>query len=298
MGLYAKSRDRDRWRLWPCLLLCLLVAACSRDDGARTVETLRIAVLPDQSEAKLRLKYQPLLDYIETHTGLHCELLIPESYDQLLQWFIDRQIDMARFGGVAYVKAHLQARAAALVMRDVDAHFRSVALVHADYPADSLQDLAGASLAFGDRLSTSGHFMPRYFLQQQDIIPEKYFSEVRYSGAHDRTAEWVRDGKVEAGLVNAVIVDEMFLDGRLGRENVRIIWVSPPYADYVWALQPDISKQQGILMRDAFLQMNQGAEGKLLLQELGGNYYIPAGHDDFSRLEQVILELDQQQAVP
>ena len=113
MGLYAKSRDRDRWRLWPCLLLCLLVAACSRDDDARTVETLRIAVLPDQSDAKLRTKYQPLLDYIETHTSLHCELLIPESYDQLLQWFIDRQIDMARVGGVAYVKAHLQARAAA-----------------------------------------------------------------------------------------------------------------------------------------------------------------------------------------
>jgi ABC-type phosphate/phosphonate transport system substrate-binding protein len=38
--------------------------------------------------------------------------------------------------------------------------------------------------------------MPRYFLKEMDIIPEVFFSDTRYSGKHDLTAYWVRDGLV------------------------------------------------------------------------------------------------------
>jgi phosphonate transport system substrate-binding protein len=293
MGLYAKSRDINIWGVWLGMLLSLFMAACSRDDGARTVKTLRVAVLPDQSEAQLRSKYLPLLEHMKSHTGLHYELLIPESYEQLLQWFNDKQIDIARFGGATYVKAYLQSKAIPLVMRDVDGHFRSAALMRVDNPANSLQDLEGASFAFGDRLSTSGHFMPRYFFQQKNIVPETFFSKVRYSGAHDRTVEWVRDGKVESGVVNFNILNEMYLDGRLGKGKVKVVWTSPPYANYVWAIQRDISEQQRALIRYAFISLSHDDENKLILQKLGASYYIPSVHDDFSGLEQVILTLEQ-----
>jgi len=293
MGFSAGSRVIDRRGVWLGLLLGLLVAACSQDDRESSVGPFRVAVLPDQSEAQLRRKYHPLLEFFKLHTGLQFELLIPESYDQLVQWFADKRIDMARFGGASYVKASLQSNASPLVMRDVDGRFRSVALVHADNPANSLRDVEGASLAFGDRFSTSGHFMPRYFFQQENIIPENYFSKILYSGAHDRTAAWIRDGKVDMGLVNAVIVNEMFHDGRLRMEDVRIVWTSPTYANYVWAVQPELSKKRRTLIRDAFLHMSEHAGGKLLLKTLGGNYYIPAGQEDFDRLQQVILQMEQ-----
>lgn len=106
----------------------------------------------------------------------------------------------------------------------------------------------------------------------------------------------MRDGKVDAGVANSAIVKEMFLAGRLTKDKVKVIWQSPPYADYVWAVQPDISKQQIILIRDAFLQMNQDNEDRQLLQSLGANYYIPAGHDNFSRLEQIVVQMEQREA--
>ncbi|HED16368.1 MAG TPA: phosphate/phosphite/phosphonate ABC transporter substrate-binding protein [Gammaproteobacteria bacterium] len=283
-----------RWCIWAVLLLGFdMLVACSQDDNSRTVKILKIAVLPDQSESQLHSKYQPLQDYIKSRTGLNSTLLIPASYKELLQWFDDKHIDMALFGGVTYVKAHLQSNAIPLVIRDVDGRFRSIAIVSANNPASSLQDIKGASLAFGSRLSTSGHLMPRYFLRQNNIIPEEFFSKILYSGAHDVTAEWVRDGKVEAGLTHSGIANEMFLDGRLGKDKVKVIWKSPPFADYVWAVQQDISKQQRTMIRDTFLYMNQNDEGKLLLQSLGANYYIPAGNDDFSKLEQIILQMEQ-----
>lgn len=297
MGLYTISHNLRIWSVWLGLLLSLFMVACSQDDGSRTIETLRVAVLPDQSESELRSKYQPLIDHLKTHTGLNSKLLIPGSYADLLQWFNNKQIDIALFGGVTYIMAHLQSKALPLVMRDVDGRFRSVALVQANNPANTLQDLKGASLAFGSRLSTSGHYMPRYFFQRQDIIPEIFFSKVQYSGSHDRTAEWVRDGKVELGIANSGIVNDMFMDGRLSMDKVKVIWESPPFADYVWAIQPDISKQQRTLIRDAFLHMSQHDEDQPLLQSLSANYFIPAMHDDFRDLQRVIQQMEQREPV-
>ena len=274
-------------------LLSFLLLACSPDNSSKTLKVYKIAVLPEQSEALLREKYQPLIDHLKSSTGLNCELMIPESYEQLLQWFNGKKIDMALFGGVTYVKAHLQSNALPLVMRDVDGRFRSVVLVSANNPANSLKELKGASLAFGSRLSTSGHIMPRFYFRQENIIVENYFSKLEYSGAHDRTAEWVRDGKVDVGVANSGVVNEMFLDGRLTQDKVKIIWDSPSFSDKVWAVQADISKTNKTLIRDAFLNMNRHNKDKQLLKKLGANYFIPVGRDDFSDLERAVLEIEQ-----
>ena len=277
--------------LWLGFLLSFLLLACSQDESANSSKIYKIAVLPDQSETSLRSKYQPLVDHIKSHTGLNGELMIPESYEQLLQWFNEKKIDMALFGGVTYIKAHLQSNALPLVMRDVDGRFRSVVLVSANNPANTLKELKGASLAFGSRLSTSGYIMPRFYFRRENIIVENYFSRLEYSGAHDLTAEWVRDGKVDAGVANSGIVNEMFLDGRLSQDKVKIIWQSPPFSDYVWAVQADTSKINKTLIRDTFLHMNQDGEDKQLLKNLGASYYIPVGHADFVDLERAVLQI-------
>lgn len=286
----SNFRFKRGCRIGFSILMIVFMAACSQDDNSRTIETLNIGSLPDQNESILRAKYQPLLYYLNSHTGLKSNLLIPESYEQLLQWFDESKVDIALFGGVTYVKARLNYKAVPLVMRDVDGRFKSVAIVKVNNTAEGLQDLKGASLAFGSRLSTSGHYMPRYFLQQENIEPETFFASIEYSGAHDLTGEWVRDGKVEVGMLNSGVAAEMFLDGRLAKDKVKVLWESPPYADYVWAIQPDISKQQRTSIRDAFMLMNQNADAKALLHNLGANYFIPASHEDFSNLERIVLQ--------
>lgn len=293
MFLYINLQNKSRWNFIVGLFLSLLLVACSENDNSRTVETLTIAVVPHQIESIQRSIYEPLISHINEHVGIPATLLIPKSYAELLEWFINKKIDMAMFGGVTYVKAHLKAQAYPLVMRDVDSIFKSVVIVQTKNPANNLQDLKGASFVFGSRLSTSGHFMPRHFFQGKKIIPETFFSEINFSGAHDRTAIWVRDGKAEAGVLNSDIARKMFLDGRLDKEKIKVIWESPPFADYVWAIQPDISIKQKTLIRDAFLHMNQDDEEKIILENLGAKYFIPASHDDFVDLEKIVLKMEE-----
>lgn len=261
-------------------------------DRGRVADPLKLGVLPQQNQAVTRDYYMPLVDYLNATLTTTVTLSVPESYDQLLQWFEDQQIDLAFLGGVTFVKAHIANGAVPLVMRDGDNRYQSVAIVRADNPATSLDALQGQSLAFGSSLSTSGHFMPRYFFGEMGMMPERFFSGVSYTGAHDATAEWVRDGKSDVGVMSAGVLYRMYVDGQIMPGEVKVIWESPPYADYVWAIQPTIKKSQQREISEAFLTMNTNPDNKALLIGLGANFYIPAQVDDFDILQNIVTGIE------
>lgn len=258
-----------------------------------SVSILRIGVLPDQSPETLNERYKPVLRYLSEYLQIPCELVVPDSYADLLNLFHEREVDLAYFGGYSYVKAHQIDHAIPLVMRRVDTRFTSLFIVNADSPVQTLEGLEGKRIAFGSRLSTSGHLMPRYFLQQKNIQPETFFSEVQYSGAHDKTAYWVRDGLVDVGAANATTIRSMLDNNLIGPDEIRILWETPPYADYVWAVQPEFTKDLDARVRDAFLQLSPAnAEHAIILKNLNAVGYIPADPDLFAPLARIAGEIE------
>jgi phosphonate transport system substrate-binding protein len=255
---------------------------------------IRIGVLPDDNKESLRSRYTPLLRYLAQKIGHDTELVIPSSYGELLNLFRDDKIQVAYFGGLTFVQANMFYAATPLVMRDVDARFTSWFLVRANDPAESLADVKNKKLTFGSRLSTSGHLMPRYFMNSESQInPETYFSEVTYSGAHDKTAEYVRDGLADVGVANPEIIKAMFYDGRLKEKELRILWETPPYVDYVWAVQGNLDENIQLQIRDAFLTLTKDdKQGKDILEDLGAEYFLPAGINDFMQLQSIAQQLD------
>ena len=269
--------------------LVLQLTACTGSETTSSTTSVRIGVLPDESNDALRERYTPLFEFLSLETGFAHELIIPDSYDDLLTKFGAGQIDLAYFGGVTFVKASSDYGAIPLAMRDVDSRFTSVFIVHGDSKFD-MQDLQGKNLAFGSKLSTSGHLMPRFFLQSEhEITPEDHFNSVRYSGKHDRTAYWVRDGEVDVGAANAEVVRKMFKDGRLQPGDVRIIWTTPPYADYVWAVHPSVPESLRQEIQRAFLKLSaDDPQHEMLLSNLGANGFYPASAKNFSVLTRVL----------
>jgi len=258
-----------------------------------SVEVLRIGVLPDQNPEVLRKRFASVLSYLGENLQLSCELIVPESYSDLLELFHDQTVDLVYLGGYSYVKARQKDHAIPLVMRRVDTRFTSLFIVNANSPAQSLDNLENKSIAFGSSLSTSGHLMPRYFLQQKNITPESFFSEVRYSGAHDQTAYWVRDGVVDVGAANATTIRSMLDKNLIESNDFRILWETPPYADYVWAIHPQFTEGFRSKIRDAFMQLSlDNADHAVILQNLNAIGYIPADPDYFVALASIVQEIE------
>ena len=274
------------------VMFTALIACTSNKEGSDALSSLRISILPDESREKLIERYTPLFEYLARETGIPYELIIPETYDELLELFHTKKIDLAYFGGFTFVKANIIDNAVPLVMRDVDTRFTSYFLVKGDHPAENISDFKGKKFSFGSHLSTSGHLMPRYFLKEMDIIPEVFFSDTRYSGKHDLTAYWVRDGLVDLGSANHAVINKMYRDGRLSEKEVRILWETPPYPDYVWALRPLNNKSFQIKLRNAFLNLSKtNREHAKILEGVDAGGFLPAGVNDFIKLKEIINEL-------
>ncbi len=264
----------------------VLVSAVSCDPTGRVPATpMVIGVLPDESETRLRERFTPLQEYLEHATGLDFELTVAATYGDLVTDFGRGEVDLAWFGALTMAQAMEQFDAWPLAMRDIDLGFVSVFLVPARSPAETLQDLRGGTLGFGSWLSTSGHLMPRYFMEEQGITPETHFSTVVYSGAHDQTAYLVRDSEVDVGVANSAIIGAMFAEGRLDAVDVRVLQRTPRYRNYAWATQPDLDPAVRDPLLEAFLALDKNTpERARVLNHMDAGGFVPARREDFNAI--------------
>lgn len=272
----------------------LLLSACSEDNGELSTDdiTIKVAILPDRNKEVLQAKHLNFFNYLTQKTGVNYQIIVPANYNEALNLFIKNEVQMAFLGGVTFLKAHLEINAIPLVSRYSDTKFTSVILTSTINKAQKVADLKNHSFSFGSQLSTSGHLMPRYFLQEKNISPELFFSKVTYSGAHDKTALLVEEGHVEAGALNSQVAENMFNDGRLTHEMTKILWRSPKFQDYVWAISPDVAEQVTLSIREAFLDLSEETpEMAAILRSLNAEYFVPVGLNDFTTLQQILTQL-------
>ncbi|MHC4994448.1 MAG: phosphate/phosphite/phosphonate ABC transporter substrate-binding protein [Planctomycetota bacterium] len=275
-----------------CCVGALALSGCERPPARSSLVVLRVGVLPDEEPSVLEARLQILMAYLRAELDVPCRLSIPDSYEQLVSLFMRGEIDLAYLGGYTYIASRRSIGAIPLVARKRDLDFTSYFLVRTDHPARGLKDLSGLSLAFGSKMSTSGHLMPRFYLERNELHPEAFFESVRYSGAHDATAYLVRDGAVEVGAANASVIDSMFRDGRLLKREVRVLWETPPYPNYTWAAHPDLDRATLDAVRDAFLKLSTDhPDHAAVLGALDASYYLPVEPGAFQDLEQTAIQL-------
>ena len=271
------------------LLVSWLVQPYIHSEKTYTPKTLRIGVLPDDSEAALRQRHSSLIEYLSEQLVIQVELIIPNDYPEIVALFGRGELDLAYFGGLTFVQAQARHGAQPLVMRDIDERFSSLLFTHPQHTAHTLSDFKGGILLFGSQLSTSGHLMPRHFLQKQlkkDV--NQHFSNIQFSGNHHNTVVQVLSGKADLGAVNSEIIQTMLRDGRILEDDIRVIEQTPPYTNYVWAVPDNLAEKTKNQLRDAFLRL--GTHDKLhqdILTQSGASRFLPANNRDFKQLKNI-----------
>ena len=96
--------------------------------------------------------------------------------------------------------------------------------------------------------------MPRSFLLQAGVNPEKDFKRVAFSGAHDATIAAVASGKVQGGALNISVWEKFVADKKVDTAKVRVIFTTPPYYDYNWSVHADMPAGQREKLAAALLK--------------------------------------------
>jgi phosphonate transport system substrate-binding protein len=254
--LPTDSTRRTLLRAGACLALA--VSALAAAPGAQAQDVLHVSAIPDEAPTELQRKFKPLGDYLKAKTGMEVQFTPVSDYAAVVDGLASKKIDLAWLGGFTFVQAKLRSdgQVVPIVQRAEDQVFTSRFIVPIDSPIKSIADLKGHTFVFGAPSSTSGSLMPRYFLQQQGLVPERDFKTVAYSGAHDATVAFVASGRAEAGVLNASVMDKLVEAKNPNAAKVRVLATTPPFFDYNWTVRPGLDAALVRKLTDAFLALD------------------------------------------
>jgi phosphonate transport system substrate-binding protein len=260
--------------------------------GADVPEVLRVSAIPDEHPTELMRIFTPFAEYLARELGLRVQFTPVVDYAATVEGLAAKKLDLVWYGGFTSVQAVRRTGGTArrLALRQEDAAFKSVFVARPGSSIQSLRDLAGKSFTFGSVGSTSGHLMPRYFMLQSGIHPERDLKQVAYSGAHDATALWVESGKVEAGALNFLVWDKLVQQKKIDRNKVDVFYTTPPYVDYVWTARGDLDPDLRDKITAAFLKLDyHNPEHRRLLDLHRTTKYIRADDADWKGIEQAAI---------
>jgi phosphonate transport system substrate-binding protein len=128
--------------------------------------------------------------------------------------------------------------------------------------------------------------MPRHFLLQANITPEKDFRRIAYSGAHDATIASVVSGRVDAAALDITVWRKFVSDNKVDTKAVDVFYTTPTFFNYNWSMHADSPAELRQRVQRALLELDSSTpEGREILQLNRATRYITTSPENYKGLE-------------
>ena len=251
-------------------------------------QVLRVTTIPEEAATEQMRKFGPLTKYLERTVGMKVSFVPVNDYPAAVEALVNKQVDLVWFGGFTYVQAQIRSggKIVPIAQREEDTKFRSVFITQKNSGITKLADLKGKQVSFGSQSSTSGHLMPRSFLLDAGIDPDRDFKRVAYSGAHDATIASVVSGRVDAAALDITVWNKFVNEKKVDTNKVDVFFTTPPYFNYNWSVNADMPVALREKITQALLALDMNTpEGKEILTLNRASKYIPTTPDNYKGLE-------------
>ncbi len=256
-------------------------------------EPLPLGWAPTIDREVLAEEVQPLHEYLERMTGRPVPLKIADDYAGLADMLRDGEVAAAMMPPTLFVVTiKNDPSIELLVMREFDGTASSDGhlLVRRGEGIRSLEDLEGEIFCFVDRVSTSGHLLPRNYIRRHGHDPDEFVGNVHWSGDHFQGMRDLLSGKCEAAAVYSgayLSADEY--DIRTGQ--VGSLALTGELPQDVIAVRDDIADDDRELLLRAFLDFDPQVEYGI--RRLGKNQritgFLERDVSDFDHLYEVVI---------
>jgi phosphonate transport system substrate-binding protein len=255
---------------------------------AQAQQVFKVTTIPEEAATEQVRKFGPIVKYLESRLGMKVEFIPVSDYPAAVEAMVNKNVDMVWFGGFTFVQASVRSggKVIPIAQREEDTKFQSVFITKSDSGIKTLNDLKGKQVSFGSQSSTSGHLMPRSYLLQANIDPDKDFKRVAYSGAHDATIASVVSGKVDAAALDITVWNKFVKEGKVDTKDVNVFFTTPGYFNYNWAVHADMPAAMRERVAKALIDIDPSTpQGKEILDLNRATRYIPTRAENYRGIE-------------
>lgn len=226
---------------------------------------IKYGVIPVETQSQTTKSMDAFIKHAEKETGVKWELYTATDYSGVMNALIAGQIHLSWLSGFSYCQTHMDSNGAveALVAAqepDGSMGYNAVIVVKADSPYKSYEDLKGKVVARTDPLSGSGYLIPTAaFRQMGKPVDEFYKSPL--AGGHPQAVLGVLKGTYEGAFTwtskndNIGNLRQMMNKGLLKREDIRIVWTSPPLPSPPVVIRTDLPLEMRSDMEKLFIRL-------------------------------------------
>src|SRR5215467_4268003 len=272
---------------------------------------LVFAVVPAENASWVTERFQPWVDYLGRTLGVKVTLRIANDYAAVIEGQKAGNIQIAYYGPASLARALKVTNGGVqpfvtTVNHDGTTGYYSVAYVKADSPYQSLEDLKGKNLGLVDPNSTSGNNMPRFKMDQMGVDPEKFFSQVVFTGNHENAVLALVQGTVDVAanwwnadddsnltrMLNKNMVKAT--DGTpMKKEDFRIIVKSDLIINSPYAYLSDLPDDMKAAIKQAFMDAPQkDPEAFKKLSDGKNRPWEPITNKDYDKTIELIKFVD------
>lgn len=254
----------------------------------RAEQMLRISSIPEEAATEQVRKLKPLADYLSRETGMKVIFTPVNDYPAAVEALVNKKIDLVWLGGSTFVQAKIRSKntVVPLLQRQEDTDFKSVFITRVGSGITKLQDLKGKTVSFGSPSSTSGHLMPRKFLMEVGLEPERDFRRIAYSKAHDAAIAAVASGQVDAAAIDITVWQKFVSEQLVDTTKVAVFHTTPGFYNYNWTVHQDMPKALQEKIVSAFLKLSPSTpEGQEILKLNRATRYIRTEAKNYDGIE-------------
>jgi diguanylate cyclase (GGDEF)-like protein/PAS domain S-box-containing protein len=216
------------------IFFCLVLSAFEK-------EKIHFGVFAYLGVEKTRLKYQPLIDYLNTKLDnrVILEVLTQEEMDEKIA---KKEIDIATTNPTHFLVVRqqyaLSGAVATLISVSDDKKptnkLAGVIIVRPESTIENMQDVKGKSISTPSLKHMGGFRAQAYELYQNGVeVNQKNNQIFQTRDSHQKVVEDVLLKKVEVGFIRDGILEEMIASGEIKRDDIRIVheqkWANHPY---------------------------------------------------------------------
>jgi len=292
MNICADICERRFFYLLTLLALfmsCLPVTSYSENSqptqSGTDEDELTFGVYAHIRSTEIYKKFEPIRSYLErslAERGIRkrVHMKIYTTYPQAIDALANGEVDFVRYGPVSYILAknkNQDIRLLAMESNSGEKYFKGVIAVKTDSPIQSITDLKGHRIAFGDRHSTTGRYLSQAAMVESGLTVTD-FSEVVYLGRHDKVAYAVASGNYAAGAMNENTF-EKYKDNKNLRSILSFACVTKP-----WVARKGLDAA----IYDALQAVLQTLIDPELLKPLNRDGLLPADDSDYDMIREAM----------
>lgn len=257
------------------------------DAASQTVEpaakpaALRLALVPERDIFEQRHRYIELADYLTPRLGEPVEIVTLNTYEAVLQDMAEGNVEAAFIGSLVGALAIDRLDARPLVKPLLPggvSTYRGVVFVAADSPIQSIEDLAGKTIAMV-RTTTAGELFPLALMREHGLLEGPDVPNVIWVGTHDDVILEVMTGRVDAGAAKNLRIDAFHR--RHPDFRVRRLAESAAVPNNALIVSPKAAAVWGAALREALLAMHEDAAGRAVLDRFGAQRFIVCEAGEF-----------------